>query len=292
MFSDTHFHYEQITRERGVSGVAILKDLVARDTFFAQDIGTHCDDLSSRVEALEEDISALRAEEREKALSMLYLSAGIWPSPEAIVDRENQVATLESEIERFKNKDGLSKKIISLGECGLDRHWNKNGVDGRDSADFTPEMLEGERELFQMQLLLAKKLSLPVIVHSRDAAEETLDCIKNIGYDFGIIHCFSYGINEARAFLDRGWYISFSGSVTYTKKSRLDEMRSLLNFVPLDKILLETDAPYLAPSSLRGSVNTPVNVALTYQYVADMRLMNPQALSEITDSNIKALYHL
>ena len=292
MFSDTHFHYEQITRGRGVSGEAILKDLVARDTFFAQDIGTHCDDLASRIEALEEDISALRAEDGEKARSMLYLSAGIWPAPEAIVERNAQVAALESEIARFQKGDGLGKKIVSLGECGLDRHWNKDGADGRDSADFTPEMLEGERELFQMQLLLAKKLSLPVIVHSRDAAEETLDCIKNIGYDFGIIHCFSYGINEARAFLDRGWYISFSGSVTYTKKSRLEEMRSLLNFVPLDRILLETDAPYLAPSSLRGSVNTPVNVALTYQYVADMRLMCAQDLSQIVDRNIKALYRL
>ena len=292
MFSDTHFHYAKTTRENGADGVEILRSLLARDTFFAQDIGTHSDDLKSRTDALEEDISALGADEQEKARSMIFLSAGIWPAPEAIVERENQVAILEREILEAKKAGGLRGKIVSLGECGLDRHWNKSGADNRDSADFPPEMLTGERELFEMQLLLGKKLGLPVIVHSRDAAEETLECIKSADYDSGIIHCFSYSKADAKRFLDRGWHISFSGSITYTKKSRLDDMRSLLNYVPLDRILFETDSPYLAPSHLRGSVNTPVNVKLVTEYAADMRLMKAEELSEIADKNIRKLYNL
>ncbi len=292
MFSDTHFHYEQTTRSRGTDGVCVLRSLLERNTFFAQDIGTHCDDLKSRAEALETDIAALPEHMQEKARAMIFLSAGIWPAPEAIVERERQVAELERHICEAKNAEGISSKIVSLGECGLDRHWNKNGADCRDEATFSSEMLHGECELFEMQLLLAQKLSLPVIVHSRDAADETLSCIKNCGYDNGIIHCFSYGKKEAESFLDRGWYISFSGSITYTKKSHIDAMRELLNYIPKDKILFETDSPYLAPVPLRGSVNNPANVQYVYQYAADLLLMRAEELSEIADKNIKTLYAL
>ena len=99
-----------------------------------------------------------------------------------------------------------------------------------------------------MQLDLAKKYSLPVIVHSRDAFGATLGCIKNASYDSGVIHCFSYGKDEARAFLDRGWYISFPGNITWAKKEvDRERIASLVRYVPRDRFLLETDAPYLTP---------------------------------------------
>ncbi len=285
MFSDTHFHYKMATRERGVDGKAVLSALLARNTFFAQDIGTHCDDIESRVSAIEEDISLLAEDEQDKARSMMFYSAGIWPAEEAIREREKQVKILEEQI--LSTQERFGKKIVSLGECGLDHHWNSE-----HESEFDSDMIAAEKEMFELQLLLAKKLDLPVIVHSRDAASDTIECIKRVGYDRGIIHCYSYGIDEARVFLDRGWYISFSGSITYTKKSKMEGMRALLRYVPSDRILLETDAPYLAPVPLRGSVNTPVNVEHTYQYCADMRMEKVEDLSETVDNNIRALYRL
>ncbi len=285
MFSDTHFHYKMATRERGVNGKEVLEALIARGTFFAQDIGTHCDDVQARYEAIEEDIASLDKDAQEKAHKMIHYSAGIWPAEEAIKERETQVKRLEDEINAFEKRTG--QKVISLGECGLDHHWNSE-----HEAEFDSDMIAAEKEMFEMQLELAKKLSLPVIVHSRDAASDTIDCIKRVGYDKGIIHCYSYGIEEARIFLDRGWYISFSGSITYTKKRNMEDMRALLRFVPKERLLLETDAPYLAPVPLRGSVNNPVNVSHTYQFCADMRLEKAEELSEAVDANIRALYAL
>ena len=92
-----------------------------------------------------------------------------------------------------------------------------------------------------MQIELAKKMELPLIVHSRDAFEGTIDCLKNMDFHNGIIHCYSYGLEEARKFLDEGWYLAFGGGTTYTKKSKMEEMLALLRYVPDDRILMETD---------------------------------------------------
>ena len=200
----------------------------------------------------------------------------------------NQIELAESSTDN----DTLNRKIIAIGECGLDHHWNPSGVDGRSESDFNSAMYHAERELFEMHLELAKEMKLPVIIHSRDAFEDTLACIKNSSYDNGIIHCYSYGIDEARAFLDRGWYISFSGGITYTKKSKLEIVKELLNFIPEDRILCETDSPYLAPVPLRGTLNTPINVEHTYKYIAEMRNIESEKLSEIVDQNISRLFNL
>ena len=153
--------------------------------------------------------------------------------------------------------------------------WIITGEDGRCESDFDTETYKGERELFEAQLELARELKLPVIVHSRDAFEDTLDCLKNVGYDKGIIHCYSYGIEEARAFLDRGWYIAFGGAVTYNKKAKLEAVKELLRFVPSDRFLCETDAPY---------------VEHVYNFIAEVRGMSPEELSNLVDENIKGLF--
>ena len=285
MYSDTHFHFRHICDD-GVDGVEVLSALAARDTFFGLDIGTRCDDLADRKAFVEKTIDKMPDSKlADKARKFMYYSAGIWPDVQAIHDRENQIKTLRSSI-------STSGNIIAVGECGIDHHWNPAGVDGRNESDFDEKTYRGERELFEAQLELARELSLPVIVHSRDGFEDTLDCLKNVGYDNGIIHCYSYGIDEARAFLDRGWYIAFGGGVTYTKKSKLDEMNALLNFVPSDRFLCETDAPYLAPVPFRGTVNTPVLVEHTYDYIAAARKITSEQLSAQVDDNIKVLFKI
>lgn len=286
MFSDTHFHFHHLVDERGLDGKEILGQLVRRNTFFGMDIGTKSDDLSERFMQLEKSISSLPAENQKSAENMIFYSAGIWPDVDSIKNRNAEFESLKNQIENFPKKE----KLVAIGECGLDHHWNPSGADGRSEGDFDKSVFEGERELFEMQIGLSQKLNLPVVVHSRDAFEETLDVLKNMDVEKGIIHCFSYGKNAARAFLDRGFYIAFGGAVTYTKKSKLDEMKELLRFVPDDRILLETDSPYLAPVPFRGKTNTPVLVEYVYDFIAEARGVSSENLSETVDANIRSLF--
>lgn len=286
MFSDTHFHFHHLVDERGLDGKEILGQLVRRNTFFGMDIGTKSDDLSERFMQLEKSISSLPAENQKSAEDMIFYSAGIWPDVDSIKNRNAEFESLKNQIENFPKKE----KLVAIGECGLDHHWNPPGADGRSEDDFDKSVFEGERELFEMQIGLSQKLNLPVVVHSRDAFEETLDVLKNMDAEKGIIHCFSYDKNAARAFLDRGFYIAFGGAVTYTKKSKLDEMKELLRFVPDDRILLETDSPYLAPVPFRGKTNTPVLVEYVYDFIAGARGISSESLSEAVDANIRSLF--
>ena len=286
MFSDTHFHFHHLI-ERGLDGTEILSKLLGRNMFFGLDIGTKCDDLQTRHSQLEECINTLPPQKQTQARAFLYYSAGIWPDVEEIKNRTEAIKMLQNQINSFPRE-----KLVAIGECGLDHHWNPSGVDGRNKDDFSAEMYEGERELFQIQIDMARTLALPVIIHSRDAFEDTLDCIKNMGYHSGIIHCYSYGKDEAKRFLDLGWYIAFGGGTTYTKKSKMDEMTELLRYVPNDRILLETDSPYLAPVPFRGQTNTPVLIEHVYQFIATARGVSPETLSETVDKNIRTLFSL
>lgn len=294
MFSDTHFHFRLMTEECGINGTDVLTKMAERDCAFGLDIGTRPDDLQRRQASVENAISNISDSKlADKVRKFMYFSAGIWPDVDEIHNREQSMKTLEESIlcaQNDEHQDILNRKIIAVGECGIDHHWNPSGVDGRSQEDFDEKTYQGERELFEMQLELAKKLNLPIIVHSRDGFEDTYDCIKNVGYDNGIIHCYSYGLEEAKAFLERGWYISFSGSVTYTKKSKLEQMQELLCYVPDDRILCETDSPYLAPVPMRGTPDCPLYVEHTYAYIAKARGIEPQALCELVDKNILNLF--
>ncbi len=296
MFTDTHFHFKMMVTERGIDGVEVLSKMADRDCFLGLDIGTKPEDLLERQAFMDKTIAQIADPKvSDKVRNFVYFSAGIWPEVEYIHNREESVNQLVAQIQRAAaepDRDTLHRKIIAIGECGLDHHWNPSGADGRNEEDFDSKTYQGERELFEMQLELGKKLNLPVIIHSRDAFEDTLECVKNVGYNCGIMHCYSYGIEEARKFLDLGWYISFSGSVTYTKKAKLEEMKALLQYIPEDRILCETDAPYLAPVPCRGQPNTPYLVQHVYEYIAAARKTSPEALSALVDENAKKLFKL
>jgi TatD DNase family protein len=304
MYSDTHCHINLIAKEDATLAIDVLKRLASKNTPFVLDIGTVNNDLTSRVKLIESLLNELREAPivsdsdtlKKHAIDMLYFSAGIWPAVEEINSRLSSVSELENQIDTFKNNSCGTifspTHLVALGECGLDHHWNPSGVDGRNEDDFTKKMVTSEAELFEMQLGLAQKKDLAVIVHSRDAFDGTLSCIKNIGYHRGIIHCYSYGIEEAKRFLDLGWYISFSGSVTYTKKRDMDEMAALIQYIPRDRILCETDSPYLAPVPFRGKKNNPELVEFVYKFVAQNLNMEPELLSKIVYSNACNLFRI
>ena len=283
-----------MTEERGIDGVEALTTMASRDCFFGLDIGTRAGDLQGRQLAVEKCIAAIvDSRLADKARNFMYFTAGIWPDVDSIKDRENQMKILRDSVLAAANdndQDTLHRRVIAIGECGLDHHWNPSGADGRCEDDFDEQIFRGERELFQSQIELARELNLPVIVHSRDAYEDTLDCIKNCAYDKGIIHCYSYGIEEARSFLDRGWYIALGGGITYTKKSKLEQMEALIRFIPSDRLLTETDAPYLAPVPFRGQANSPVLVEHVFNYLAKVRQVSLEELNSTVDENIKKLF--
>lgn len=295
MFSDTHFHFGYLHQALGAEGGSeILRSMAERKVYFGMDIGIRSDDLQERVRMLEESLSLIQQEDlRNAARSFLYVSAGIWPDTESIKNRSSAMAELQRQIELLRNSGSwFSSRIAAIGEGGLDHHWNPSGADGRNEEDFDASIYEGERELFLMQLLLAKKENLPFIVHSRDAYEDTAAVIRESGVHRGIIHCYSYGLEEARVFLDLGWHISFSGSITYTKKSRMEEMEKLLRFIPEDRIILETDSPYLAPVPERGKQNNPLLVEHTYAFAARARSVTVEKLCRTVDENIASLFGL
>ncbi|MBQ9539457.1 MAG: TatD family hydrolase [Treponema sp.] len=292
MYSDTHFHFHYLVEKFGLPwGAGLLADLVANDCFFALDIGTKSDDFPVRIKEAAACLDLLDSKDvRSKARSMLCFSAGIWPAEEAIRHRHEQVKELSMYIQEGLGNHAHAARLVAVGECGLDHHWNPSGVDARSSNGWDEALYKGEAELFMLQLELAKSLSLPVIVHSREAFDGTLACIDEVGWHKGIIHCYSYGMDEARAFLDRGWHIALGGAVTYTKKRLMEQMEALVRYIPDDRLLLETDAPYLAPVPCRGQVNTPLLISHTYEFIAKIRGVSVEELSRIVDDNCKSLF--
>lgn len=162
--------------------------------------------------------------------------------------------------------------VSAVGEIGLDYHYS-------------PETRDAQRELFARQLELAAELSLPVVIHTRDADDDTLGLLREIS-SRGIIHCFTGSPAFCRALLDIGFYVSISGIVTFRAA---DNVRESAVVVPDDRILVETDSPYLAPVPMRGSANEPANLVHTAKFLADLRSTSPDEFAALTTRNALAV---
>jgi TatD DNase family protein len=171
-----------------------------------------------------------------------------------------------------------SKKVVALGEIGLDYHWAKNEAER-----------EAQRVFFAKMLTLSKKLNLPVIIHSRDAIDDTLQIIKESGVRQGVIHCYSQGAEYVQPVLDLGFYISFAGVVTFNSAKAL---QAAVTITPLDRFLIETDAPYLAPAPFRGATNTPANVVLVAKQIALLKNETIETIASASMKNAKKLFNI
>ncbi|HEU5117038.1 MAG TPA: TatD family hydrolase [Isosphaeraceae bacterium] len=169
------------------------------------------------------------------------------------------------------------ERVRAVGETGLDRHW-----------DFTPFALQ--QEYLDRHLDLAERLGLPVVIHARECEA---DLIEQLGRRHrpisGVLHSFSGTLDDAKAFLGLGLHISFAGMVTFTSK-RLDALREVAAQVPEDRLLVETDSPYLSPHPFRGQTNQPGRVALTAACVAEVRGLDLDALATLTSANARRLF--
>jgi TatD DNase family protein len=209
---------------------------------------------------------AARARELAAQYPLLRFTAGLHPQDAAKFDASTDLPALEAL---------LDAGAVAVGECGLDFHY-----DNVSRAK--------QHESFSAQLSIAAERSLPVIVHTREAEKETalmVDLAAREGV-IGVLHCYTGSLALAERALGYGWYVSFSGIITFKKWTDLE----LLRAIPDDRLLVESDAPYLAPVPRRGKRNEPAWVAHTIERLADVRGVSPQTLADRTAENAVRLF--
>lgn len=187
----------------------------------------------------------------------------------------DEVAELTEEDYKWLEKNIYKPKIVAVGEIGLDYHWNDNK--------------EQQIEAFARQMDIAREAKLPIIVHSRDAAQDTFDTMKsNNAQDIGgIIHCFSYTKEMAEKFLDMGFYLGVGGVVTFDNAKKL---REVVEYMPMDRLVIETDCPYLTPVPNRGKRNDSFNLPYVVSKIAEIKGISSDEVIDITTANAKLIY--
>lgn len=200
----------------------------------------------------------------------VYGSAGIHPNRATELEDENAYEELKTL--------ALRDKIVAVGEMGLDYYW-----DEPDKAI--------QKKHFEGQLELAREIKKPVVIHSRDAAADTLDIMKSLHAEEigGTIHCFSYGQEMAREYLDMGFYLGIGGVVTFKNGKKLKEV---VGYMPLDRILLETDSPYLSPEPNRGKRNSSLNLPFVVEKIAEIKNISVDEVIQATYDNACRVYKL
>lgn len=198
----------------------------------------------------------------------IYGAVGVHP---------DDVGAMDEEVMAKLKKLCRHPKTVAVGEIGLDYYWEK-------------ENHQLQKKWFARQLHLAKSQKKPFIVHSREAAKDTYDVLCQEKADQmygGVIHCFSYSVEEARKYLEKGFYLGIGGVVTFANARRLKEV---VAYAPLDQILLETDSPYLAPVPRRGKRNSSLNLPYIAEAIALLKAVEYEEVIEITSKNAKKLF--
>ena len=230
-------------------------DTTLPSSFFGLECGTEPGDALERIRLI--------GQRRDVMMSM---GAGPWT-----LEKEDSIDIIMDHLIKEIEEYGAD----AIGECGFDRHWNYGTI-------------EKQRELFIRQIELSQKLDLALIVHSRDADEDLLSLLPYFK-SRTLMHSFSSGKETARKLLDRGAYLSFSGNVTYKPN---DSIRESAVYCPIDRILFETDAPYLSPVPMRGKLNTPLYTEYTLDYLAKLKNIDKEELKERVKENfISVLKH-
>jgi TatD DNase family protein len=254
MFVDSHCHLDRLDLTDYNNDLSLAIDAARmRDVSRMLCIGISMDNAQAVV-----DIS--------QRFDDVYASVGVHPMDvgDTLADFE-QLAVLAS-----------TDSVIAIGETGLDYYYSKEGI-------------ELQQESFRCHLELSSKLKKPVVVHTRDAREDTIDIIRQHGDSnvAGVLHCFTESWEMAKEALDLNYYISFSGIVTFRNA---DTLREVVKKVPLDRMLIETDAPYLAPVPYRGKKNEPKYVVEVAKCIAKLRGLSIEGVAEITSDNFDNLF--
>lgn len=256
MIFETHAHYDD--RHFDQNREELLSSLPAAGIGRVVNIGADIESSDSSVE--------LAAK-----YDYIYAAVGVHPS-----DAEQLNEETFAHIRDLSFKD----KVVAIGEIGLDYYWVKD-----------VELRYHQRYWFRRQIDLARERQLPIVIHSREAAQDTLDIAKEerIGDIGGVVHCYAYSVEHAREYLNMGMYLGIGGVLTY-KNSRV--LKEVVAFAPLTSLVLETDSPYLTPVPNRGKINSSLNLPYVMQAIADIKGVTLQEVEDVTWENAMKLYRM
>lgn len=254
MIFDTHAHYDDKAFEEDRD--ALLQSLRGQGIESVVNIAASIETTKNTIKLMEE-------------YPFVYGAIGVHPS--------DCGELTEKDMDWLREKSS-TPKVVAIGEIGLDYYW--------DEPDRSIQ-----KHWFVRQLELAREVKLPVVIHSRDAAKDTLDVMKeqkaeDLG---GVIHCFSYGVEMAREYLNMGFYLGIGGVVTFQNAKKLKEV---VAYMPLERLVLETDCPYLAPAPNRGKRNSSLNLSYVVEAISQIKGISVQKVIEITNYNAKMMYRI
>ena len=199
----------------------------------------------------------------------LFAAAGLHP--------EDCAGCTDKDFDAVRDLCG-HEKVVAIGEIGLDYYWLK-----------TPEERANSRDFFDAQLSLAEELNLPAIVHDRDAHRDCLDIVRAHPGVRGVFHCYSGSLEDAKVLVDKGWMLSFTGNITFKNARRAPD---ILRWLPLDRLMLETDAPYMAPVPHRGERCDSSLIPLTAATIAQLKGLTVEEVLDITLDNGKRFFDI
>ncbi|MCI6887843.1 MAG: TatD family hydrolase [Lachnospiraceae bacterium] len=254
MIFDTHAHYddEAFNEDRD----ELLRSLPEHGIEAVVNVGASIQTTKNTLELM-------------KCYPFVYGAVGVHP---------NETAELNEHLMDWLKHVAGEEKVVAIGEIGLDYYWNE------------PEP-EVQKHWFVRQLNLAREVGLPIIVHSRDAAKDTLDIIRaeKAGELGGVIHCFSYSVEMAREYLNMGFFLGIGGVLTFNNARKLKEV---VDYMPMEQLVLETDCPYLSPVPNRGKRNSSLNLPYVVKAVSEIKGIPEEEVIAVTRENARRMYRL
>jgi TatD DNase family protein len=252
MIFETHAHYED--RAFDDDREDLLNSLSKNNIEYVVNV-------SSAIETVKQSIDLAESYE------YIYASVGIHPQETKSMDEDKLLWLKEM---------AKHKKVVAIGEIGLDYYW--------DTTDPKTQKL-----WFEKQMDMAKDLAKPLVIHSRDAANDTFNMIKDAKVEDigGVMHCFGYGVEQARRYLNMGFYLGIGGVVTFTNGRKLKEV---VSYAPIDQLVVETDCPYLSPVPYRGKRNSSLYLPYILKEIATIKDIDYDTVVKITNENAKNLY--
>ena len=254
MIFETHAHYddEKFAEDRE----EVLADLPKRGIRPVINVGASIESTKTTLEIAESH-------------DFVYAAVGVHPS---------DIDGLNEETFAWLAEQTKHQKTVAIGEIGLDYYWDKE-----------PEVQNAQRYWFRRQMELARETNLPVIIHSRDAAADTMEVMKEVRAEEipGVIHCYSYSKEMAQEFIKMGYYIGVGGVVTFKNAKKLKET---VEAIPLERILLETDCPYMTPEPHRGTRNDSSNIPFVIAKIAELKGITAEEVERVTEENAVRLF--
>ena len=254
MIFETHAHYDDHKFDEDRE--AVLQKVIQSGVSPIINVGASIDSTKATIELA-------------KSHDYIYAAVGVHPS---------DIEDLNEESFMWLRAQTSYEKTVAIGEIGLDYYWDKE-----------PEVQKAQRYWFGRQLELAREVELPVIIHSRDAAEDTVKVMKehNAQELSGVIHCYSYSKEMAKEFVKMGYFIGVGGVVTFKNAKKLVET---VQEIPIESILLETDCPYMAPEPNRGTRNDSSNIPFIIEKIAEIKGISKEDVERITEENAYRLF--